>query len=266
VHKLLGIRRLLNVNRQKKMTTPSVLTNINNTPWSNVYEFRWWSSSGSLELYSLHDLGTGTWRSNDPLLYSIQFDTVTNVWSDHGTGDPSFCGIQSNNTVLCRQSGTDVYRFSYVIPVSGSGGGTSTETLIKSVDNTPVTGGTSNESFDPAAWVWNWYGVSNQVNDIIRTTIVNISGQPSSSFGAFLTDKVSGITSAITGVVIADNPTNSAEYVVTIELPEATIKDSIILITGPNDYVVGEVDLEPVVLPVVPPSPVFTRKVFSNFW
>ena len=107
------------------MTTPNVLPNINSTIWSNTYEFRWWSSSGTLELYSLHDLNTGTWRANDPLSWSIQFDTTTNVWSDHGTGDPTFCGIQSNGTVQCRANGVNVYRFSYVTPTPGSSGNNS---------------------------------------------------------------------------------------------------------------------------------------------
>ena len=200
---------------------------------------------------------------NEGAASAIKFTKSTGIWDDYGSGWPT--GIQNNGNYV------QVYGYAWdneflnpnIANPYSSGGGTSTETLIKTVDNTPVTTGNMIiNSFDPAAWLWDWYSVSNQLNDVVRTTIVNLVGQSTTDFNTWLTDKVSGITSAIIGAVIVENPDNTAEYVVTIDLPEAIIKDSIIFITDSNnnDEVIGEVDFEPIV------QPVLSGKVFRNFW
>ena len=245
--------------------SPQILPSINTAGiWHSSYEYRWHYSSTGYEHYQLIDV-TNDFYAGDGFMHSIKVNTSTNTWLDDGSADPVTVTETTNGTVQCFRSaggGQLVYEFTkpttaswiYTPPV---------ETLVKTVDNTPAGGGTTSESFDPAAWLWYWYSVDNQSDDIVRVNIINIVSQQLTDFSAFVTDKVSGITSAIQGAVIANDASNPSEYVVTINLPEQTIKDNIIFITDDtnNSNVIGEVDFEPASQVVVG-----SRRGSLNFW
>jgi hypothetical protein len=90
---------------------PQTLPNINNTTWSLVYEFRWWSSTETYEFYSLYEFSTDDWRDNSPSDYSIKVDKTTNTWSDNGTLAPHLLIEDTNGTVKMNADGSLVYRF-----------------------------------------------------------------------------------------------------------------------------------------------------------
>jgi len=254
------------------MTTPTYLPNTDsNADWATSVEIRLRSTTSTHAIYDTwNPANNAWWQPTDVHSIKVGTDPTAsdyNIWSDNGTADPNSI-VQSTINGLQYISLYNNATLNYVFlkPTSANASWLSTppvETLVKTVDNTPSGSGTTSESFDPAAWLWYWYSVDNQSDDIVRVNIINIVSQQLTDFSAFVTDKVSGITSAIQGAVIANDPSNPSEYVVTINLPEQTIKDNIIFITDDtnNSNVIGEVDFEPASQVVVG-----SRRGSLNFW
>ena len=259
------------------VTSPEYLYDNSNgaSAWGASYHYKLRSQNSSFATYDLWSIDTEDWYvgtlNTGGWAIKVGIDPSDtsnyNKWIDgFTTGDYQPTSV----TDPIDTGGTDVKlytenislpRFQFTKPTTASWISSSTpvETLIKTVDTTPASSGTTSESFDPVAWYWYWYAVDNQDDDIVRVNIMNIVSQQISDFSAALQDKVSGVVSVIQGAVIAANPDNSAEYEVTINLPENTIKDNIILITDDtnNGNVIGSVDFEPVS---------GRRKVSCNFW
>lgn len=120
--------------------TPAVLTSTSGN-WHSSFEYRWQSTSGIYELYGLYEVSNNTYYPNQ----EIKVDTVTNTWSDYGSGNPYNVTETANNTITLSSSAGSTFLVLQKPSTASwisSGGGTSTEevsilsgSLSKSVNN-----------------------------------------------------------------------------------------------------------------------------------